>query len=53
MTTRNAGVWYGLEMDLEMDGRNSGDVKGVKIFPCMPGHGLFVRPLAVIPMNAQ
>ena len=37
------GVWVGVELDTEQ-GKNSGEVRGVRYFECKPNHGLFCKP---------
>lgn len=41
-----AGQWVGVELDTA-EGKNDGNVQGVKYFDCKPQHGIFARPLAV------
>ena len=42
-----AGEWIGLELD-DATGKNDGSVRGERYFDCELGHGMFVRPAAVI-----
>ena len=37
------GVWVGVELDTEQ-GKNDGEVKGVRYFQCKPQYGLFCKP---------
>ncbi|KAL5265794.1 hypothetical protein ACHWQZ_G006482 [Mnemiopsis leidyi] len=37
------GMWVGVELDTEQ-GKNDGEVKGVRYFQCRPQHGLFCKP---------
>ena len=37
------GIWVGVELDTE-NGKNDGEVKGVRYFQCQPQHGLFCKP---------
>ncbi|KAI9883914.1 MAG: Fructose-2,6-bisphosphatase [Watsoniomyces obsoletus] len=41
------GSWVGVELD-SPTGKNDGTVKGDRYFDCAPGHGMFVRPAAVV-----
>ncbi|XP_063675622.1 CAP-Gly domain-containing linker protein 1-like isoform X6 [Bolinopsis microptera] len=38
-----SGIWVGVELDTE-NGKNDGEVKGVRYFQCEPQHGLFCKP---------
>ncbi len=43
METLPKGYFIGLELD-EEKGKNDGEVKGVRIFTCMPNYGMVLRP---------
>ena len=42
-----AGDWVGVELE-DASGKNDGEVQGQRYFDCVPKHGMFVRPAAVI-----
>jgi len=46
-TKFSKGQWIGVKLDTA-DGKNDGTVNGVKYFTAPEGHGLFVRPEAVV-----
>ena len=37
------GMWVGVELDTDQ-GKNNGEVKGVRYFECKPNYGLFCKP---------
>lgn len=42
-----AGDWIGLELE-DDSGKNDGSIGNIRYFDCLPGHGMFVRPAAVV-----
>ena len=46
------GYWVGVELD-EAEGRNDGEVKGVRLFTCEAKHGAVMRPDGVTRAAAE
>lgn len=51
-TTFSPGDWLGVALD-EAKGKNAGTVQGIKYFECEAGHGIFVRPAAVVSVVSE
>eukprot|EP00946_MAST-07B_sp_MAST-7B-sp1_P003122 g3122.t1 len=50
-TQFSTGVWCGLVLDGPV-GKNDGMVQGVRYFECKEKHGLFVRPVHLMPVKS-
>jgi hypothetical protein len=46
------GEWVGLELP-DDSGKNDGSVKGERYFECAPGHGMMIRPDAIVTILKQ
>lgn len=46
------GEWVGIELP-DDSGKNDGSVKGERYFECAPGHGMMIRPEAIIAILKQ
>eukprot|EP00746_Dinoflagellata_sp_MGD_P143747 gnl/MRDRNA2_/MRDRNA2_76540_c0_seq2.p1 gnl/MRDRNA2_/MRDRNA2_76540_c0~~gnl/MRDRNA2_/MRDRNA2_76540_c0_seq2.p1 ORF type:complete len:2413 (+),score=413.30 gnl/MRDRNA2_/MRDRNA2_76540_c0_seq2:124-7362(+) len=51
-TAFSEGTWIGIELD-EKAGKNDGTVKGKRYFHCKPGHGVFMHPEKVLPLDGD
>lgn len=51
-TTFSPGDWLGVALD-EAKGKNAGTVQGIKYFECAAGHGIFVRPAAIVSVVSE
>lgn len=51
-TSFSPGDWLGIALE-EAKGKNDGTVQGIRYFECTAGHGIFVRPAAVVSVLSQ
>ena len=46
------GDWVGIELDSD-EGKNSGEVNGIRYYHCRRGHGVFVKADMLVPETSQ